>query len=199
MAWQCFMLEPTDRVRRELRRYDARYPHEHCEASGMGYHNAGVRIEDGPVVWREHGRSIVTEPIEWQRDDPRWPTHCACGYEFTDDDHWQLAYHMLYRLPDGTETILREAPPGAMWDATWLADVRDYRDRSPDGLILTLMLPDGYEWLIDGPSANGPGWTRTGTPPLITARPSILSPRYHGWLTDGVLSADLEGRTYSQR
>jgi hypothetical protein len=49
--------------------------------------------------------------------------------------------------------------------------------------------PDGGDdlWMVDGTASNGPGWTREGKPPKVTARPSILTPRYHGWLTDGFL------------
>ena len=82
--------------------------------------------------------------------------------------------------------------PGAIWqsptqdgDAVWL-----------------LRLPNGAPWNIYGRMSDGsPGWNITGEMPDITARPSINStypPRkgYHGWLTNGVLSEDLEGRTY---
>ena len=41
------------------------------------------------------------------------------------------------------------------------------------------------------------GWSVTGEPPRITAHPSINAVGdYHGWLVDGVLSDDVEGRTY---
>lgn len=44
-------------------------------------------------------------------------------------------------------------------------------------------------WDIDNCSSNGAGWTRTGTPPNITVRPSIVFPPngYHGFLTEGEL------------
>ena len=66
-----------------------------------------------------------------------------------------------------------------------------------------LCLPNGGHWHIYGRMADGsPGWDVTGELPNITARPSILAhangvhEEYHGWLTDGVLSDDIEGRTY---
>lgn len=207
MTWQCVLLEPTDRVQRALRRYRAEHREEapydllaasQCAASGAGYHNATVRIEDGPLIWHPDHRSYATDPMHWPHDDPRWPTHCACGYQFADEDEWQLAYHTLYRLPGGRETTLRDAPAGAMWDAFWLAGIKPYLDRSPDGRVLVCMLPDGREWIIDDAASNGPGWTRTGTPPLVTATPSILTPDYHGFLTGGVLTDDLEGRRYER-
>lgn len=42
-------------------------------------------------------------------------------------------------------------------------------------------------WLVDAPSKQGSPWTREGKPPKVTARPSILTSRYHGFLTDGFL------------
>lgn len=83
-----------------------------------------------------------------------------------------------------------------MWAVWWIPKGDSWT--GPDGLCLSVCLPDGTHWMIDGPSSSdGPGWERSGTPPLITARPSILTRQYHGWLTDGVLSDDLDGRTYS--
>jgi hypothetical protein len=41
------------------------------------------------------------------------------------------------------------------------------------------------------------GWTVTGEPPRITVQPSINAVGdYHGWLIDGVLRDDVEGRRY---
>jgi hypothetical protein len=58
------------------------------------------------------------------------------------------------------------------------------------------MTPGG-EWCIDQRSAQGGYWTRdaipadvaTGALLTITANPSILQPRYHGWLHNGVLTS----------
>jgi hypothetical protein len=60
-----------------------------------------------------------------------------------------------------------------------------------------VVLPSGQWWCIDERAYNrkqgrhGNGWTITGALPLITARPSINTTKYHGYLTDGVLSDDL--------
>lgn len=193
MSWTCFLLEPTDRVMRALRRYVANSPGLDCAS---GYHTAMARIEDGPLVTTER-HTYRTDPEQWPHDDPRWPARCACGYVFTPGDVWQLFYERLYRDPrDGREYALRDAPAGAIWDEPWNAD----HWHGADGRCLGLMLPDGSSWIIDGPASNAPGklpgWDRSGQPPRLTARPSILTPRYHGWLTDGVLSDDLEGRVY---
>jgi hypothetical protein len=68
---------------------------------------------------------------------------------------------------------------------------------------LFIQLPDGV-WCMDGLASGDPtkkGWTVTGEPPNITVAPSINSNRgnrkgYHGFLQNGVLTDDLEGRTY---
>lgn len=165
-----------------------------CPQSQYGYgHDASVRIEDGAVIPLDGG--YIAGDEDYPHDDPRWPSACACGYVFQTSDRSQCRHERIYVRPDtgeGYELRPGTTPPGAMWDATWLTDTW----RGPDGRCLEMVLPDGHWWCIDGPSTSGGGWTRTGVPPRITARPSILSPRYHGWLTDGVLSDDLEGRTY---
>jgi hypothetical protein len=42
------------------------------------------------------------------------------------------------------------------------------------------------------------GWQVTGEPPLITVNPSInLVGGYHGWIQNGIISDDCEGRRYA--
>ena len=206
MGVRCFLIEPTSKDWRYLRRYG------HDTAPDGHYHNTMVKIEDGShtlvagpdgrKTWRhfapdgspESTASGVLIEDRYSRDDPRWPAHCACGYEFRPDDQWQLFHEVVYRRADtGEEMDLRNAPPGAMWDAFWLAEMDSYR--GPDGKSLVVKLPNGSEWTIDGPSSQGGHWTRTGEPPNLTATPSILSyacaawPEYHGWLRDGELAS----------
>jgi hypothetical protein len=61
--------------------------------------------------------------------------------------------------------------------------------RGPDGRTLIVRLPDRRDWIIDGPSSNGNGWTRTGLPEdgTLDVNPSILTPEYHGFLRNGAL------------
>lgn len=67
---------------------------------------------------------------------------------------------------------------------------------------LVVKLPGPNYFLIDGQcfdSGRGfyDGWTVSGTPPCITVQPSInLVGRYHGWLQNGVISDDCEGRNF---
>lgn len=189
MTWQCFMAEPTERARESLRRYA-----HGTDCPITGYHNASVDLGDVDYPFTADGRAGQGYD-DFPHDDPRWPTRCACGYEFRPLDPWQHNLRRLY-AGNGGAWPLADLPPGAMYDAPWLPGPW----RGPDGRCLIVVLPTRAFWTIDGPASNAPGklpgWDRTGTPPVITARPSIGSDGYHGWLTDGVLSDDLEGRTY---
>ncbi len=105
--------------------------------------------------------------------------------------------------------------PGAMWFIENYGPGGEYRDFAVNGMLsaeylrdhadrapICVRLPDGTPWVVDqsfGPQGGGgkPGWMVTGDVPTITARPSVhMIGSYHGWLTDGVLSDDLDGRTY---
>lgn len=204
---QCFMLEITGECARYLRRYERRdYSKDEppsCTQSGMGIHEAMTRIENDDLVPHAVHKGCFTPKLgqHCDRADPRWPTHCVCGYEFKPEDEWQLFYNNLYRRVDTGEIMtLRDAPVGAMWDATWSPASR----RGPDGRSLHVKTPDG-EWCIDARARNctmpddnvHKCWVRHGEPPLITVDKnghtcaagagSIAMPRYHGFLRQGFL------------
>lgn len=175
----CFWIDPHDSVEVSLRRYASG---SKCGGSA-GIHDASVTIEirndllPQDTLYSEH-----RDADEAEREDSRWPAECGCGYAFAPEDAWQRNIARRYvRRDTGAVFTMNAAPPGAMWDATW------WPLDTPDGRVLVVRLPDGIDWMIDGPATNGRGWTRSGTPPAITARPSILTTGYHGWLTDGVL------------
>ena len=179
---KCFFLAPTDRCRIELRRYAGG-----SKCTGVfSYHNASVPI--AVEVNPDQPKALGDDP-RFPHDDPRWPPRCECGYEFAATDNWQVRYEQIYSRSDGGgECTLHDAPVGAMYDATW------YPEKGPDGRSLMLVLPDSRPgihsvWTIDLPASGGGHWTRTGEPPRITVRPSILTPGYHGFLTDGVLAS----------
>jgi len=183
---QCFWLEPIASVRVSLRRYRGGSLDD-CPVHG--YHTTSaviVEAEPKPLpepVPRGYEHSPPQDLVP--HDDPRWPTRCECGYEYVDDDCWQINRDRLYERSDGgPRCTMRDVPPGAMWDAWW----RFTHPPGPDGRQLTVQTPDG-PWCVDSPSSNGKTpWTRTGKPPLVTARPSILMPGgYHAFLTEGVL------------
>jgi hypothetical protein len=195
MPWTCFLIEPTGTARRSLRRYS---DERRCALAEGGTHDAQVELDEVAVTEKANG--IWQAPkIEVPHDDPRWPSHCACGYQFQEDDAWQVASERLYVNRETGEFYhlnrFSQLPIGAMWYAPWYPT----EWAGPDGQILCVVTPGGL-WCIDQPAQGGGRWTRSGTPPNVTARPSIVATMgnrsYHGWLTDGVLTDDIEGRTY---
>jgi hypothetical protein len=190
---QCFMLEPTTRTERKLRRFRGSSDGEPKCPSGWGYHNGHTAFGEGTYHYETDGDGDKT--IRWDddhedppHDDPRWPIKCDdCPYVFVPEDHWQVFREVIYvRKDTGATMTLRDCPPGAMWDAFW------YPEKGSDGRSLCVSLPPGGGldyWCIDAPSKGGGGWTRSGEPPIVTANPSILTPRYHGFLRAGWLES----------
>lgn len=182
---RCFWLEPSDQVEMTLRRFVWSDKAGKCGATVTGAHDASVAI--GRVAKKDvtdvHGD-------HWPHADPRWPRQCACGYTFSDEDQWQFNPHALYRRADtGELLVLGRAPAGAMWNAYWLRGIKTFKDR-PDGVVLIVRTPGG-DWAVDGPSSNGNGWERGGTPagpaPDVDVNPSIVCGAYHGFLRHGWL------------
>lgn len=197
MSWPVVLLVATNQASLSLRRYASSKP---CADSGYGIHNAHALIGTAPIVVSESGTWDVESVAQPPHNDPRWPRQCVCGSVFEDADEWQLFKDRLYRRADtGALLTLAEAEPGMIWDAHWYLDCGWV---GSDGRSLVMRLPGAGEWAIDAISQSGGRWTRTGEPPHITVRPSILSypsklrQGYHGWVTEGVLSDDLDGRTY---
>ena len=210
---ECFLIEPTDRVRLALRRY--RSPERWDEASQamvavdrgtcpLGYmHEAKVPIGESVIMWTQDRRAYRAPAREDYANDPRWPTQCACGEAFRDGDEVQVFPDRIYRRVDtGAELTLREAPPGAMWDAEWRFE------KGPDGRSIMVRLPDGHDWCVDARASNCTlpkddehrCWLRTGELPRITVGKfapgqrtcsagagSIATPKWHGFLRDGRL------------
>jgi hypothetical protein len=189
MPTPCFLLRDTDQASLSLRRYAV----ERVCPLGR-YHEAITLIGTAPTRYTP---TRMLDTIHTPHSDPRWPVACACGERFADSDPWQTCQDPIYEAVDGRRftTRLGDAPPGAMWNAPYYQDVW----AGPDGLSLIVVLPDGRHWAIDTPSSSGGHWTRTGNAPHLTVTPSILTPGYHGWLQNGILSDDLDGRTYAQR
>jgi len=200
-ATQTFWLDPTGLVRTGLRRYTHHDGAWTCEA---GWHQALTITGTAPATFDENGYLRPIDAVD--HNDTRWPRTCAdCGYEFTDDDPWQEWTDRLYRRSDtGEEITLRDASPGASWDATWLPD--NYR--GPDGIALVVKCPSGREWMVDSEASNctrkGEAhqcWVRHGDPrecrvtvdkngdTCAAGAGSIVAGDYHGFLRDGVLTA----------
>lgn len=178
----CFMLEDMGSSRYYLRRYSG---DSKCTGS-MGYHNAvsGV-IAD--VVDDPDKPYSGTRPPEVDQADQRWPARCECGYEFTEADTRQVFASGLYRdTRTGATVTWEEAAAGAVRDARWWAE----------GAWM-VKLPGGDEFMTQQKATNcacppDPAhrcWTVTGTVPNLTVSPSIATPRWHGFLKNGVLTS----------
>ncbi|MGH9884848.1 MAG: hypothetical protein ACREBE_04940 [bacterium] len=195
-----FWLEETDRERISLRRWsaDGRGP---CASNPSqdprwSFHRATVVIGD------ELAAGLPSGDVH-PHDDPRWPTQCACGYVFAQDDGWYLDRDSLYSRTDSAETTtLRDAPPGAMWDASW------YRSRGhgdpwtgPDGLSLVVRLPNGHDWVVDQQCSNCTRDQFGPTPEHPNGRVWLGRTHYcwvrHGDPRTGVIHVDKNGNTCS--
>lgn len=182
---ECFWLEPIELAGSSLRRYERKLSSE-STCVKFSYHNASVDIDDVPFPTDPRG-ILGYGADDFPHDDPRWPKKCdSCDYVFKDTDYWQhnvSQYFMDAR--NGRRYTTRNMPPGAMYDAKW------WDTPGPDGISLAVVLPPegGSDvWHPDSPPVSGGSpWTRTGVIPKVTCTPSILTPRYHGFLTNGWL------------
>ena len=200
MGIKCFFVRETNRAVVYLRRYKFGSGGE-CPTPDT-YHNAMSTVfREVPVLSAGDGTWSVA-PLNTPHDHPAWPTHCACGYEFTADDEWQEFTDRLYS--DGTSQWPHRAlPVGAMYYADWLT--QDFFWDNGVGPCLVVITPGG-EWNMDQRSANCTlpddrthrCWCRHGEPPNITVDKvghtcaagagSILQKTYHGMLQNGELS-----------
>jgi hypothetical protein len=94
-------------------------------------------------------------------------------------------------------------PAGTPRPANSYLSTNFYRDHAGRRAALWVALPNGTDFCLDACTsaglASGDGWTVIGEPPTITVSPSInCIGSYHGWLQNGVLSEDCEGRTFSR-
>lgn len=176
--------EPTGRYKRNLRRYAPSSDGvSNCPAGSL--HSASVVACEVPAA-----EAADVGGDNWPHDDPSWPRTCACGHEFTPDDHWQRIDREVYRLPDGHEFTLSRslgliAPAGTMIRVAWYDEHADQPGES-----WLIALPDGGDWITTQRAKGGGYWTVTGTAPNLTATPSIWhnAPNgWHGWLRNGEL------------
>lgn len=196
-----FFVEPTDRVKISLRRFSWSTKHE-CESSNLSYCNAVVPIGEAQAIYSSDG--YLKEQPMVSHEDPRWPKRCsACARPFDEKDPWQVWQdHVYIDIQTGRCWPLRELPPGACYDAHW------YPWKGPDGRSLTVILPDGTPWCIDGRANNctmpkddvHKCWVRHGKPEdgtlhidkagntCAAGAGSIATPKYHGFLHNGYLT-----------
>jgi len=195
---RCFLLTPSPRYRVML----------HRDAPGDGAcpggHLASAIARDVARKTPPASNSEV-ELAKYPPGDARWPASCAaCGRPFDPADSRSVFFRTLYERGDGgPPCTIVEAPPGAVWDATWLPESM----RGADGRAVMVRLPNGHDWHVDGQASNctRPGdrshrcWVRHGTPPDLTVDKagetcsagagSIQSGDYHGFLRQGFLVA----------
>lgn len=212
----CFVLEPTDRMRRSLRRYKSNADYTVNECPAHGYHDAMVPFDEVPARLNERGCYSVDDNSAVPHDDPRWPQQCRCGYTFAAKDQWQVFEDLFYRRVDtGELMVLRDAPAGALWRALWMENLGG----SPmwvgaDGQAWMCKTPGG-DWHIDGPASNCTDtesqtrgehkcWVRHGVAPnfhvdkngttCAAGAGSILCGGWHGFLHNGRLVVSPETR-----
>jgi hypothetical protein len=78
-----------------------------------------------------------------------------------------------------------------------------YWQNNADRRPLFVVLPNNDLFCIDGQCWSGGnhygGWTVAGEAPNITVSPSInIGGSYHGFLQNGIISDDVEGRVYAE-
>jgi hypothetical protein len=100
----------------------------------------------------------------------------------------------LYAFPGGVTGALREAPVGAMWDASW----NPAEWKGEDGISLMVKTPGG-EWFVDGRASNctAPGdWTEEGPDGgIFCKRPTHRCWVRHGDPRAGRITVDKNGTT----
>lgn len=202
-ATQCFLVEPTDIVRRFARCFTSGEKDAKCDKSGMGYHNAEVFFDEVSSPLTEEGidRSNVENPLPTHAP---WPSHCACGYEFKVFERHMFTDRIYIRKDTGETFSLKQIDkaPGAMYRAKWM----EPHWTGADGKSYVVVLPNGRLWQIDGPASNCTMkddtvhrcWIRHGEAPNFTVDKnghtcsagggSIQAGDYHGFLRNGILT-----------
>ena len=215
MGTKCFIVTRLPRARIWLRRFASNaaareVPGAKCSING--YHDALVFLADVPDL-----NICGREPTAEEKLNPKWPSKCDCGYQFTDQDEWQIFNWNLCADAGGKIYVMRSRdrsfpdgyPPGAMHWETWLHE--DGRKcafwDNCDGRHLIVTCPNGREWDVDSRASNCtmPNdrthrcWIRHGEVPNITVDKSggatcaagagsILAGSYHGFLRNGELT-----------
>jgi hypothetical protein len=152
MSVKCFFVEPSNRVRRSLRRYETIDALVRCEVCPGGYHQASEYIGDFEKGIDGEGVELMSPPVTDYAGDTRWPQKALCGRAFNGiDDTFQIFDDRIY-IDRATqkEYLLRDNVPGMMWDAAWMPD----RWKGSDGRSLVVVCPNGIQWMIDSVANN---------------------------------------------
>jgi hypothetical protein len=194
----CFLATASDRCFLSLRRYS---DGTKCTLP-WGYHDASVRVGEGDIQRYENGCWGAPEDFKVDHDDPRWPTHCSCGYEFKPGDVWQHHPDRIYEGGGGRWSH-RDLPVGAMYVADW-EPLDWYWDNQTES-SLHVITPGGT-WNTTGRASNCTlpkdrlhrCWVVNGVAPNLTINKagltcaagagSIICGNYHGFLQNGSLT-----------
>lgn len=113
---------------------------------------------------------------------------------FTPGMAWFMPWYFdPHRRADDGRHVMIKAPPDDPNKRGFLSP-HYWRDWAAIRPPICVVCPNGETWEIDRWSSNGTGWTVTGELPNITCAPSIVVEGYHGFLRDGLFTADLDGR-----
>jgi hypothetical protein len=119
-----------------------------------------------------------------------WPCYLVeyvpCDPSIPDPERPGVSFTALWKTPDGEILDFRKLKVGAIW-------------KHPTRGI-TVKLP-GFSgmngWAMEQEGSPGNRWTVTGEIPNVTATPSVnCVGTYHGWVTNGVVTDDCEGRKF---
>ncbi len=142
---------------------------------------------------------VGTKLVEFPTDE-----RGRCGETKLVDAEGNL--HSIDSLPAGTMFYVpvdANKDDWPWWSSTSEKLSDFYREHNSHRQPLMVILPGRHVFLIDGKCWSGGeaygGWQVTGDAPNITVQPSInIGGSYHGWLVNGVLSDDCEGRQHNE-
>lgn len=163
MGVPLFSVEPvfTEGIR-ELRRYSREEGTSGWDCSD-GYHSVSVRLPGVyPLVLTEPDPEDGFRGIQFLEPhtydgETWWPTHCRCGYEFRQDDHWQYNQHQLFAAADGRRWTQHELPTGAIWKPWWMG--AQWCGVNGTDEVLMIKLPSGQDFM---PGMEATNCTRKG-------------------------------------
>lgn len=205
---KCFFIEPTNDYEVEVYRSSSFSSKVEClDSSYGGGHFAEAPVGIYSFAEQPTGGYVSKADAESKYGLSAYPTHCKCGYQFTDADGFNHRFMRLYqRRDDPTQRYtLQNAPVGAMYYATWYEKYK--RLCGPDGKSLVVVAPGKHDWFIDNRASNctmpndevHKCWCRHGDPltgnvtvdknghTCAAGAGSLLIPGWHGFLTDGYL------------
>ncbi|HVC33556.1 MAG TPA: organomercurial lyase [Chloroflexota bacterium] len=180
----------------------------HLRATGCGHQNFFASLEVATLWLTEHSHAVILPIAEAFRSLTRQSAGVATAppHETVVPGEAlgrlilvqlrldgllldEFAGRLIAKEGERFSTASGQPAPGDLWwdpeFAGWL-DSEAHQARG-GGPHLIVQLPNGWDWDLDAPMSNGPGWWRTGEPPKVTALPSVIAEGYHGFLVQGKL------------